>query len=353
MAINTIKTIGIVGGGQLGRMTAIAASQLGYKTVVFSDQPDSCAAAVTNHSIIADYRDKKALEAFARAVEVSTFEFENIPSETLEILSSKVAVYPKPDILRIAQNRLLEKQFLNSIAVKTVEFAEIINLADLKSALQSPQFRKSILKTASGGYDGKGQFSLRAKMQLPQINFDRSFILESCCDFKQEVSVLVARSANKEIVCYEPIENFHKNGILDKSIYPAKLTKKTITDLQLIAKKIARKLDLVGVLAVEFFITKKGELLVNELAPRPHNSYHFSIDAALTSQFEQLIRAIVGLPFGDTQFKFKGYMKNLIGEEALNVSKFLKHKDAKLHLYGKGEARPGRKMGHVNFLFQK
>jgi 5-(carboxyamino)imidazole ribonucleotide synthase len=348
-----IKTLGIIGGGQLGRMTCFAAHKMGFQTVIFTDQKNSPASFVTNQTIVADYSDKKALEKFAKMVDVATFEFENIPVEPIKFLSQKVDVFPSAEVLKITQHRILEKKFLNSIGVKTADFAEIKSLADLQKILK--KFGKAILKTATMGYDGKGQFVLKNAADSDKAwaqAKSQKLILEKFCPFDSEISVIVARSKKGEVKTYEPLTNIHKNGILDESIYPARISKALQTKAQSIAKKIAEKLDLVGVLAVEFFVMK-DQLLVNELAPRPHNSGHFSMDASITPQFEQLIRAINGLPLGSTEFHSTGHMKNLIGDEVKNLEKFYKNSHAKIHLYGKDKIAVGRKMGHINILNSK
>jgi 5-(carboxyamino)imidazole ribonucleotide synthase len=348
--VKKISTIGIIGGGQLGRMTCFYAHKMGFRTVVFTDQKNSPASFVTNEVIIADYSDKAALKKFADKVDIATFEFENIPCEAVETLSMQVEVCPSAEVLKVTQHRLLEKKFLNSIGVKTAEYIEISSLEILQETLK--KFGKAILKTATMGYDGKGQFVLRnaqeAEFAWSQAQ-GQKLILEKFCPFDSEISVIVARSKNGEVAAFEPLTNIHKNNILDESIYPAKISDELKIKAQDAAKKIAEKLNLIGVLAVEFFVMK-DELLVNEVAPRPHNSGHFSMDAAITSQFEQLIRAITGMKLGSTEFHSSGYMKNLIGDDVAEVEKFYENPRAKIHLYGKEKIADGRKMGHVNIL---
>ena len=331
-------------------MICFAAHKMGFRTVVFTDQENSPASFVTSSVIVADYQDQAALKKFASLVDVATFEFENIPVAGVAFLASEVAVFPNPQVLKVTQHRLLEKNFLNSIGVKTAEYAEILSLEDLQKNLKN--FGKAILKTATMGYDGKGQFVLKnaadAENAWAQAS-SQKLILEKFCPFDSEISVLVARSKTGEISAFEPLTNIHKNAILDESIYPAQILESLKIKAQEVAKKIVEQLDLVGVLAVEFFVIGE-ELLVNELAPRPHNSGHFSMDAAVTSQFEQLIRAITGLPLGSPEFHSKGRMKNLIGSEVENLEKFYQNKRAKIHLYGKDKIAEGRKMGHVNIL---
>lgn len=345
-----ITTIGIIGGGQLGRMMCFDAQKLGFHTVILTDQKDSPASFVTNKTIVANYDDKAALAEFADMVDVVTFEFENIPFAAADFLTSKVAVYPNPEILKITQNRILEKNFLNSIGVRTAKYAEILTLTDLKKNLNI--FGKAILKTATMGYDGKGQFVLENEQDVDNAweqTAGKELVLEGFCPFESEASVIVARSINGEVSAYEPLTNIHKDGILDESIYPAKISDSLSKKAQDIAIKIAQELDLVGLLAVEFF-AMKDELLVNEVAPRPHNSGHFSMDANVTPQFEQLIRAVTSLPLGSAKFHSKGYMKNLIGNEVNDLGKFYTNSRAKIHLYAKSVAKDGRKMGHVNIL---
>ncbi len=345
------STIGIFGGGQLGRMTCAAAHQLGYKTVVFSDIADSPASYATNQTIVADYLDQKALQKFADLIDIATFEFENIPVAAVDFVAQKKPVYPKADVLNITQNRLKEKNFLNQIGVKTADYLAINSLQDLQNGFQ--KFSKSVLKTTTMGYDGKGQKVISGSDDLANIYKDfsnKELILEKFVGFVSEASVIVARSVNDEIICYQPLTNIHQDGILRTSTYPAKISQETADSAVKIASHIVHKIDLIGLLAVEFFVLEDGSLLVNELAPRPHNSGHFSMDASQTSQFEQLIRAISALPLGSAHFHSKGYMQNLIGDDVLKIDEHLKNKKAKLHLYGKDKVVAGRKMGHINFL---
>ncbi len=347
----TNKIIGIFGGGQLGRMTCFEAHKLGFKTAIFCPQKDSVASFVTNKTFIADYDDKKALDEFIQYVDIATLEFENIPTDTIEYVSKKIPTFPSADILKITQNRLLEKNFLKTNDIKVTNFLEIKSIQDLRSGLENFNF-KAILKTATLGYDGKGQFVLNKNSDLEKIlkqNQNNPLILEEFVNFEQEISILIARNKIGEVSCYDPLTNIHKNGILDESIYPAQISKQIKIKSQKIATKIAKELDLVGIIAIEFFVLNNGELLVNELAPRPHNSGHFSMDGSMTSQFEQLIRAISDLPFGNNKFISHGKMKNLIGNDVKDISKYLKNPNAKLHIYNKKEIKNGRKMGHVNF----
>ena len=341
-----LKTLGIIGGGQLGRMICFAAHSMGFRTIIFTDQENSPASFVTNKTIVADYLNKEALKKFAELVDVVTLEFENIPLEAAQYLALLVPFYPNPQVLKITQHRVLEKNFINSIGVKTTQYAASDFLTNLE------KFGKAILKTATMGYDGKGQFVVASAAELDlalKQTGEQELILEKFCPFDSEISVMVARSTKGEIKAYEPLTNIHKKGILDESHYPAKVSKALQIKAQTIAEKIAKEINLVGILAVEFFVVGE-ELLVNELAPRPHNSGHFSMDANVTSQFEQMVRAIAGLPLGVTEFRSEGLMKNLIGDEVEDLEKFYQNPRAKIHLYGKEKIADGRKMGHVNIL---
>jgi 5-(carboxyamino)imidazole ribonucleotide synthase len=347
------KIIGIVGGGQLGRMIAFSAQKRGHKVVILSDQENCPASQVVDSVVIGDYNDKKILQKFCDKIDLATFEFENIPYSSAEFIGKRVDFMPRAEILKITQNRLLEKNFLKNIKIKTTEFVEIKNLEELQENLF--KFKKAVLKTALMGYDGKGQVVLDYKNDhkllskiFPKFAKEK-LILEKFCAFDSEISVIVARNLSGEIICYDPLTNIHKNGILQQSIYPAKVSAKQKLQAKNIAKKIALSLDLVGVMAIEFFVFG-DEILVNELAPRPHNSGHFSMDACLTSQFEQLIRAITNSKLGAVDYFAQGQMDNLIANQVFDLEKYQKNSLAKIHLYGKDQAKEGRKMGHVNIL---
>jgi 5-(carboxyamino)imidazole ribonucleotide synthase len=345
-------TIGILGGGQLGRMTALAAARLGYRCHVFTPERDSPASHVADATTVAAYDDRAALASFASAVDVVTYEFENIPADPVVFLASIKPVRPKPEVLAICQDRLREKDFLNGIGVATACYQEVTSAAGLVHAVRDIG-RPSVLKTAVLGYDGKGQAMIRADSNLDeawqQLGAARG-VLEGFVDFTQEISVLVARGLDGTHATYVPVENQHKHHILDVTIAPAKVPTPVVMKAEAVATHIAQKIDLVGVLAVEMFVERNGGVLVNELAPRPHNSGHWTIDACLTSQFEQLVRAICGLPLGSPERHSDAVMKNLIGADVDQWRDILKDPGAKLHLYGKMEARPGRKMGHVTRL---
>ena len=345
-------TIGILGGGQLGRMTALAAARLGYRCHVFADEPDSPAEQVCGAATVAEFTDPVALEQFAGAVDIATFEFENIPAEAVRRVAALKPVQPRPEILEIAQDRLREKDFLRAIGVETAAYREISDPAALARAMRDFGY-PAVLKTVRLGYDGKGQVSL-----TPETDIDEAWrrmggeigILERFVDFACEISVIAARSPDGTWAIYPPVENQHDNHILDTTIAPARIAAETAVRAEAIARRIAEELDLVGLLAVEMFLTQTGAILVNEIAPRPHNSGHWTIDACVTSQFEQLVRALCGLPLGSVEHHSDAVMKNLLGNEVEEWRKALNDPLAKLHLYGKTEVQPGRKMGHVTRL---
>ena len=348
-------TIGILGGGQLGRMTALAAARLGYRCHVFADELDSPAEQVCRAATVAEFTDQEALERFAGAVDIATFEFENIPAAAVRCVAAFKPVLPRPEILEIAQDRLREKDFLRSIDVETAAYREISDPAALSRAMRDFGY-PAVLKTVRLGYDGKGQVTL-----TPDIDIDEAWrgmggelgILESFVDFACEISVIVARGAGGVWATYPPVENHHVNHILDTTIAPARIPAETAMRAEAIARHIAEKLDLVGVLAVEMFVTEAGTILVNEIAPRPHNSGHWTIDACVTSQFEQLVRAVCGLPLGSVEHYSDAVMKNLLGSDVERWREPLNDPLAKLHLYGKTEIQPGRKMGHVTRLIPR
>ena len=349
-------TIGILGGGQLGRMIAAAAARLGYRSHVFTPEADSPAGQVTPLVTTAAFDDEAALTRFAASVEIVTFEFENVPAATAEFIAGLgKTMHPGPAVLRITQDRLREKDFLRSIDVGTTAYREVTALAGLRRAVRDVG-PHGVLKTVRLGYDGKGQVMLGPDADLAaawrKIGGEIA-ILESFVDFVCEISVIVARTAQGAGATYPPVENQHVNHILDTTIAPARVAPAIAMRAEAIARHVADKLDIVGLLAVEMFVTPEGELLVNELAPRPHNSGHWTIDACHTSQFEQLVRAICGLPLGSTEHHSEAVMKNLIGTDVEKWREIIGDPAAKLHLYGKSEARPGRKMGHVTRLIAR
>jgi 5-(carboxyamino)imidazole ribonucleotide synthase len=350
------SVIGILGGGQLGRMTAAAASHLGYRTHIYCPEKDSPAAQATSRATVASYEDEEALYAFAAAVDVVTFEFENVPYSAASFLAERVLVRPSPKVLAICQDRLKEKDFLTSINVPTARYGEASGpeaVARVLRDLGTP----AVLKTARMGYDGKGQVRLDKDVEPAQAWRDMAGhanqavgIVESFVDFRIEISVIVARDAKGGLATYVPVENQHKHHILDLTIAPARVPEAVADRAEAIARHIAESIELVGILCVEMFVTHDDAVLVNELAPRPHNSGHWTLDACVTSQFEQTVRAVAGLPLGSPQALCSATMKNLIGDEVNGWREHLNDPWAKLHLYGKSEARPGRKMGHVTRL---
>lgn len=349
-------TIGIVGGGQLGRMTAMAAAELGYRCHVLTPERNSPAEQVSAAVTHGEYEDRAALHAFASAVDVITFEFENISAEGLDLLASLRPVRPAPAVLRISQDRAIEKQFLNDLGIATAPWARVDSMTELKAAAARIGF-PSVLKTTRFGYDGKGQSSLRAPADLaPALSGlePKPLILERFIDFAAEISVVIARGSDREIAAFDTIENHHRKHILDLSLAPAPIEEGIAEASQMIARRIADALDLVGLLAVEMFVDSSGRVLVNELAPRPHNSGHWTIDACPFSQFDLLIRAVAGLPLPAAIRHSDAVMKNLVGpEEAALWPEILRTPGLIPHLYGKAEARPGRKMGHVTRLFPR
>jgi len=348
------KTIGILGGGQLGKMLAISASHLGYKTIVFSPEKTSIAFSVASESVVASFQDSKALENFFNRCDVVTYEFENI---VLPKLSNAYLNKLKPsiNILEISQDRIKEKTFLNSIKVKTASFKQIKSLSDAIDFINKNG--KSIIKTATLGYDGKGQWVChKNNIQKLNLNFSNTtYIIEQKVDFITESSAIIARNANGEMAVFPISQNTHIDGILAKTIAPAKISASVLKKINKIASIIAEKLGLEGILAVEFFITKKGEVLVNELAPRPHNSGHWTMDGSITSQFEQTIRAILNLPLGSTKIKSPKAtveMINILGDDINNLEKYYKNPKAKIYIYGKENNKNSqkRKLGHINLL---
>jgi len=346
------SVIGIFGGGQLGRMTAMAAARLGYKCHIFAPEDDLPASQVSATTTRAAYEDEAALAAFARAVDVVTLEFENIPVEAVRRVAAITPVHPGPDVLEICQDRLLEKAFLNRIGVATAPWAEVSDPAAFDTA-DAAVGRPAVLKSARFGYDGKGQVALRPGDGLAagreSVGASRC-ILEGHVDFVCEISVIVARGVDGAVATWPAVENRHVRHILDTSIAPAQVSPAVAASADRIARHIAAEIGLIGVMGVEMFVTRADDVLVNELAPRPHNSGHWTIDACDTSQFEQLVRIVCGLPLGATDRHSDAVMKNLIGDEVEAWPEILAEPGARLHLYGKAETRPGRKMGHVTRL---
>ncbi|MEQ8442191.1 MAG: 5-(carboxyamino)imidazole ribonucleotide synthase [Alphaproteobacteria bacterium] len=342
------STIGILGGGQLGRMLAVAASRLGYRCHIFEPQADCPASHVAAH-IQADYDNLGALAEFADAVDVVTLEFENVPIGAVEFLAERVPVRPGAKALAVAQDRATEKSFLNNAGIETAPWAPVLNQRDLETAAEYVGL-PAVLKTARLGYDGKGQATVKAGSSLAGL-FDSlggvPCILEGFVEFDLEISVLTARGLDGSIACFAPVENEHRNHILYRTTVPARIDDAVAARAVEIARNTVQALDYYGLLAVEMFVCPDGRVLANEIAPRPHNSGHWSIDGALTSQFEQTVRAICGLPLGDPAPIAPCEMINLIGDEADQWRDLLAAPGTFLHLYGKAESRPGRKMGHL------
>jgi 5-(carboxyamino)imidazole ribonucleotide synthase len=342
--------VGILGGGQLGRMLALAAAELGLSCHIYCPDPKSPAFAVAAARTVAPYEDEAALAAFAGAVDVVTFEFENVPVATLRFLDERVAVYPRQRSLEVAQDRFDEKRLMGELGIPVPAFAPVAVQSDIYSALARTG-RPAILKTRRLGYDGKGQATIRSGDDL--VAAWRSIgeapaILEALIAFDREISVILARARDGTMRAYDICENRHLNGILAETEVPANVAPKLAADAVAIAEKVAEALGHVGVLAVEMFVAPGGALLVNEIAPRVHNSGHWTSDACITSQFEQHIRAICGWPLGDIDRHSDVVMENLIGDEIGRWPELLAEPGSHLHLYGKSETRPGRKMGHVN-----
>lgn len=351
------KTIGILGGGQLGRMLAQAAQTLGYRVHVYEPQAQCPAGAVANREVNASYDDPEALREFARGVDVVTYEFENIPAGPLAVIAPLVALYPRAEVLHTTQNRQREKAWLRTNGFPHVAYAEALD-GDIAPAVAQVGL-PCVVKTADFGYDGKGQMKLTTPADVEQavaIFRGRRCVVEAWCEFSCELSVIVARSTTGETRAFPVAENIHLHHILDFSIVPARVVPAIATAAEALATRIAEKLDVVGLLAVEFFLTTRGELVVNELAPRPHNSGHWSLDGCATSQFEQHVRAVCGLPLGSVVVREPTVMVNILGDAwkwaagkqvgEPDWSAVLAEPHAKLHLYGKAEPRVARKMGH-------
>ena len=347
------STIGVFGSGQLGRMFAIEARKMGYRVHTFSPDTDTPTGQVADQETVAEYGDLDEVRKFAKGVDVITFEFENVPSTTVEAAARFVGVHPRGDILHTTQNRLREKTFLSNNGFPVAKFKHVKLIDDLYRGLDELGM-PAILKTAGFGYDGKGQQKINALGEA-DIAFEhlngQDAVLEQFVEFEKEVSVVCARSMGGEFVHYGVVENEHVNHILDVSFAPALVDERTAGEAVNVAAAIAEKLEYVGTLCVEFFLTKNGELLVNELAPRPHNSGHLTFGPCITSQFEQQLRAVCGLPLGSTEFYRPAAMANLLGDiwkdGEPDWASTVAETNVKLHLYGKSEPRSGRKMGHI------
>lgn len=346
-------TIGIIGGGQLGRMLAVAAARFGYRAHVFAPEIDSVAAEVAARFTRANYDDAEALARFAAQIDIATYEFENLPVAPLDRLAELVRLRPGTRSLAITQDRLAERRFLGDLGIAVAPWSEVGSLDDLQTGLENIGAR-AVLKTRRFGYDGKGQARLTEPGDAPRAWIDigeRPAIVEALVDFSAEFSIIVCRAASGDTICWEAAENVHDHGVLATSTVPASPRVDALSEAaRAIALRIAEALDHVGVLTVEFFATDQGPI-VNEIAPRVHNSGHWTIEGASTSQFENHVRAVCGLPLGSTERRgARVHMRNLIGEQANGWRALLAEPGAHLHLYGKGEPRPRRKMGHVTTI---
>ena len=341
--------IGILGGGQLGRMLSVAASRLGFLTHIYEPGANPPAAQVADQCTTASYADTEALRAFAESVDVITYEFENIPTDALDVLEAIKPIYPNREALRVSQDRITEKDYLNDLGLTTAPYAQVDTLADLQAAAEKIGL-PAILKTRRFGYDGKGQSRLKSTDDIEPAHSDMAgapSVLEGFVNFSREISVIAARGINGEIACYDPGENVHRDGILYTTTIPAEIPAMMAMDAALMAGKILNALDYVGVMGVEMFVTPQG-LIVNEIAPRVHNSGHWTQNGCAVDQFEQHIRAVAGWPLGDGSRYLDVVMENLIGDDMDRVPDLSKDPKVSLHLYGKADVKKGRKMGHFN-----
>ena len=349
-------TIGVLGSGQLGRMFAIAARKMGYRVQTYSPDEDTPTGQIADREIVAPYEDLDRVRAFAREVAVMTFEFENVPAATAAAAAEHTLVRPRGEVLHISQHRLREKTFLSQQGFPVAPHRIVRSLEELQAAL-SVLGTPAVLKTAGWGYDGKGQRKIEKSEEAAAAWATlgtTEAVLEGFVHFEREVSVVGARGVNGEFAHFGVIDNRHQNHILDVSVAPAEIPGKVAAEAVRLASEVLRSLDVVGVLCVEFFLTPDHQLIINELAPRPHNSGHLTFDACVTSQFEQQLRAICGLPLGSTEYLRPAAMANLLGDVwsggTPNWAAALEIPEVKLHLYGKLSARPGRKMGHLTAL---
>ncbi|WP_109468153.1 5-(carboxyamino)imidazole ribonucleotide synthase [Albibacillus kandeliae] len=345
----TGATIGILGGGQLGRMLSVAASRLGFQCHIYEPGANPPAGHVAATVTTAPYEDEAALTAFAKSVDVVTYEFENVPTAALDLIESHCAIRPSREALRVSQDRLTEKTFLQDLGLKTAPFADITDLTSLEAAIEKIG-TPAILKSRRFGYDGKGQVRLKSPADTASALAEMKgapAILEGFVDFSCEISVIAARGPSGEVACFDPGENVHKDGILHTTRVPANIPAALRTDAILLAGRILNALDYIGVLGVELFVTPNG-LVVNEIAPRVHNSGHWTQNGCTVDQFEQHIRAVAGWPLGDGKRHLDVEMLNLIGDDVLQTEALAKQPNTALHLYGKADVKAGRKMGHVN-----
>jgi 5-(carboxyamino)imidazole ribonucleotide synthase len=347
------QTIGVIGGGQLGQMMTLAAKSIGFRVIVLDPTPNSPCGQVADEQIVAAYNDLAAVKILAEKSDVITYEFENIDANALSWLTKHAYVPQGTEILRVTQNRIYEKATIQKAGVPVVPYEVILNQTELEHGLENLGY-PAVLKTATGGYDGKGQLVIKTehdRISAASLLSTGPCVLEQWIPFTKEVSVIVSKNPDGETAVFPVAENIHCNNILHQTIVPARIDKETEEKAMAAAKKIAEFLHLIGTLAVEMFVTEDGEIYINELAPRPHNSGHYSIEACMTSQFEQHIRAICNLPLGSTALLKPAVMVNILGEHLEPLLENLHHfKHWKIHLYGKNEAKPGRKMGHLTRL---
>ncbi len=350
------QTIGILGGGQLGRMLAMVARRCGYRVALLTPDPDAPASHFANQIMVADYDHRAALEHFATASDVVTFEFESVPVEPLRWIEDKVLLRPGLDVFETVQNRINEKQFLTKFQLPCSPFAVIHQRVDLDEAIGDVGL-PSVLKSSNGGYDGKGQFVIRELAELDQAwqaIGSQPATLEAWVDLLQEVSVIVARDVSGAVTTFGPIENAHNNHILDWSVAPARMNSHLAAQATEISRQIAEHLNLVGLICIEYFVTRSGQVLINEIAPRPHNSGHLTIESAVTCQFEQQLRTVCGLPLGSFEQLRPAAMANLLGDVwqpgTPRWDRVAHVPETYLHLYDKTQPKLGRKMGHITSL---
>ncbi|MED1800466.1 5-(carboxyamino)imidazole ribonucleotide synthase [Brevibacillus porteri] len=350
------STLGILGGGQLGRMIALAGRAMGYRFVTMDPTADAPCGQTADRQIVASYDDVEAAMQLASVSDVISYEFENVDAQVAEVLESRAYVPQGSRLLRITQNRIREKSAIREIGIPVAPFCVVNSLEDLQNAVRELGL-PAVMKTATGGYDGKGQWVLRSEAELAEAYETLSkagteLIVEQFVPFQMELSVIAARNPAGELAVFPVSENIHRENILHLSIVPARISAEVAARAEEIARTIVEKLDVVGLIAVELFLTEDGQLYVNELAPRPHNSGHFTMDACVTSQFEQHVRAVCNLPLGSTELLSSVVMVNILGEHLQPVIDQIDKlpRTAKLHLYGKAESKAKRKMGHINVL---
>ena len=343
--------LGILGGGQLGSMLATAAKKLDINTIIYCDDKDAPAQKFSDNFLFGNYNDENKISEFINKIDVVTFEFENIPFDTLEFINKHKQVLPKPNINQVIQNRFLEKKFVNSLNIKTTDYVMVKNLQDLHNNVN---FLPGILKTTTLGYDGKGQFKINSKNDIEKlkIDFDKEYILEKVVNLKKEISVIITRFKNQTYEIYEPIENIHEDQILKFSEIPANINENVLKLSTEWAKKISEELDYIGTLCVEYFIDEKDNIYVNEIAPRVHNSGHLTINSHNISQFENHIRAVCGMNKIETKKKFNAKMINLIGDDITKYRNKKIQENEFFFDYLKKEIKPKRKMGHFTTIFK-